>query len=123
MCCDCFSIRIDKYNSKEVKESIFLAEAREMQNQLLKAAEDLRDAPQLPLSPMTLPPTLVRITAYQITDINMETSVKVFVNKMERITVKFCCKDLRNTPYIHALFPLEYVYNILKITLSLYNLV
>jgi len=39
------SIRIDKYNSKEVKESIFLAEAREMQNQLLKAAEALQDAP------------------------------------------------------------------------------
>jgi hypothetical protein len=38
-------IRIDKYNSKEVKESIFLAEAREMQNQLLKAAEALQDAP------------------------------------------------------------------------------
>jgi hypothetical protein len=81
MCCDCFSIRIDKYNSKEVKESIFLAEAREMQNQLLKAAGDLRDAPQLPLRPMTLPPTSVRITAYQRTDINMETSVKVCVKK------------------------------------------
>jgi hypothetical protein len=39
------SIRIDKYNSKEVKESIFLAEAREMQNQLLKAAEARQDAP------------------------------------------------------------------------------
>jgi hypothetical protein len=39
------SIRIDKYNSKEVKESIFLAEAREMQNQLLKAAEALQDTP------------------------------------------------------------------------------
>jgi hypothetical protein len=39
------SIRIDKYNSKEVKESIFLAEAREMQNQVLKAAEALQDAP------------------------------------------------------------------------------
>jgi hypothetical protein len=64
MCCDCVLIRIDKYNSKEVKESIFLAEAREMQNQLLKAAENLQDAPQLPLPPMILPPTLVRITAY-----------------------------------------------------------
>jgi len=37
--------KIDKYNSKEVKESIFLAEAREMQNQLLKAAEALQDTP------------------------------------------------------------------------------
>lgn len=37
--------KIDKYNSKEVKESIFLAEAREMQNQVLKAAEALQDAP------------------------------------------------------------------------------
>jgi hypothetical protein len=43
---DCFSIRIDKYSSKEIKESIFLAEAREMQNQLLKAAEEVQDAPQ-----------------------------------------------------------------------------
>jgi hypothetical protein len=64
MCCDCFSIRIDKYSSKEVKESIFLAEAREMQNQLLKAAEELQDAPQSPLPPISLPPTSVRITVF-----------------------------------------------------------
>jgi hypothetical protein len=64
--CDCFSIRIDKYSSKEVKESIFLVEAREMQNQLLKAAEELQDASQSPLPSISLPPTLVRITAFHL---------------------------------------------------------
>jgi hypothetical protein len=59
--CDVFSIRIDKYNSKEIKESIFLAEAREMQNQLLNTAEDIQSAPHLPLPPVPSLPTLVRM--------------------------------------------------------------
>jgi hypothetical protein len=58
---DCFSIRIDKYNSKEIKESIFLAEAREMQNQLLKAAEEVQDASQSLLPSVPVPSTVVRI--------------------------------------------------------------
>lgn len=49
--------KIDKYSSKEVKESIFLVEAREMQNQLLKAAEELQDVPQSLLPSIPLPPT------------------------------------------------------------------
>jgi hypothetical protein len=66
VCYDCFSIRIDKYSSKEVKESIFLVEASEMQNQLMKTAEELQDAPQSPLPSILLPPTSVRITALHL---------------------------------------------------------
>ncbi|XP_021926115.1 glycerophosphocholine phosphodiesterase GPCPD1-like isoform X2 [Zootermopsis nevadensis] len=49
--------KIDKYSSKEVKESIFLAEAREMQNHLLKAAEEVQDPPQTLVSPIPVLPT------------------------------------------------------------------
>lgn len=75
---DCFSIRIDKYSSKEVKESIFLAEAREMQNQLLKAAEEVQDPPPIPVLP-----TEVRITSlvehgYQRGEISHEASNIIF---------------------------------------------
>ncbi|KAJ4441237.1 hypothetical protein ANN_11088 [Periplaneta americana] len=46
--------KIDKYSSKEVKESIFLAEAREMQSELRKAVELGHNSIQTPLSPIAV---------------------------------------------------------------------
>jgi hypothetical protein len=86
VCCDCFSIRIDKYSSKEVKESIFLVEAREMQNHLLKAAEELQDAPQSPLPSILLPPTSVRINSISLVESGFQ-RIETLVWKLRRSTV------------------------------------